>query len=204
MTRDKNIDSRKNAIITLATANDYKSIPELSKLIDKKFQTINNYFKEIDISNLIESKQFNNPTVNGIKPIKYKFKSGLENLLAVFDYLETKQYQKKLMKTDYYKSFIPEIGKIAKEDFRFTDSDYQIFEIPMLKEFYNVGIKYSPSFVYVLLKIKSDKSEFFEKISAFPPSMVLYYVLYGVLFYDAIEGIIDDEEFPKFQILGLS
>ena len=79
-----------------------------------------------------------------------------------------------------------------------------MFEIPILKEFYDVGIKYSPSFVYVLLKIKSDKSEFFEKISAFPPSMTLYYVLFGVLFYDEIEGIIDDEDFSKFQILGQS
>jgi putative cell wall-binding protein len=109
MTRDKNIDSRKNAIITLATANDYKSIPELSKLIDKKFQTINNYFKEIDISNLIESKQFNNPTVNGIKPIKYKFKSGIENLLAVFEYLETKQYPR----LKYYCTFENEYNKSA-------------------------------------------------------------------------------------------
>jgi hypothetical protein len=67
-----------------------------------------------------------------------------------------------------------------------------------------MGIQYSPSLVYVLLKIKSDKSKFFEKVSAFPPSMSLYYVLYGVLFYDAIEGIIDEEEFSKFRILGQS
>ncbi len=208
MTKFKDSEEINKIIIEMAKSNNWVSRNDLKAQTGKGIQTIKNYLQKY-ISGLIDTKDFTEKVARNKgegKTIieKYKLKSSLDDLLAIFNFIENKNDLKQLMQTDYYRSFIPEIGKKAKEDFRFTDSDYQIFEIPMLKEFYYMGIKYSPSFAYILLKTKSDISEFFEKVSAFPPSMIIYYILYGVLFYDAIEGIIDEEDFSKFQILGQS
>jgi hypothetical protein len=205
--KTKNPELRKSVIIELARANRQKSIPELSTITQIPFVTIDNILKEKDISILIDKsdKKTLISTKTGIREAyKYKLKSTPENLLAVFEYLETKQYQKKVMETDYYKSFIPYIEKKAKEDFGFTDSDYKQFESPEYKIYYDMGVKFSPSLVKLFLKIKSENSEIFKQMEKNPPHNTLYAVIFGLLFYDAIEDIIDNEEISKFQILGQS
>lgn len=203
MTGIKDKQALNNLIIELAKANDWLSRDDLRKITGKPIKTIKLYLQK-DLFNFIDTKDFielvNRNTGQGkILIEKYKLKSTPENLLAVFEYIETKKCLKKLMQTDYYKSFIPYIEKKAKEDFCFTDSDYKQFEDPRLKEYYDVGIKLSQSLVKLFLKYNSNNFESFKKIAGSQPYKLLYVVISGLLCYDIIEGMIDEEEFSKFQ-----
>jgi hypothetical protein len=79
-----------------------------------------------------------------------------------------------------------------------------MFEAPEYKLYCDVGIKSSPSLVKFFLKLNSDNSEFSMKIGNNPPHNTLYAVIFGLLCNDIIEGIIENEEFSIFQILGQS
>jgi hypothetical protein len=200
--KTKDIESRKDVIIKLAIANDYISISKLGELVNKKFQTIDNYFKEEDISNLIENKKFDHPRVIGIKPTKYKLKSDPENLLAVFDYLETKPYQKRIMQTDYYKNLIPYIDKQAREHFHFTDSDKKFYDSPDAKILTEICYNLSPSAVNLILRANVDKKDeelFRILLAEEPPSKLLIMILTGLLMADIYEKIIDEKELFRFR-----
>lgn len=207
MSKSKNIELRKEVILELAKDNDYISIPELSNLKKLPFETIDNYFKENNISNLIEYKSINKVTVTGNRLTKvYKLKPGLDNLLSVFDLLNDRFLQKELMYTDYYKNFIPYIDKKARELFNFTDSDHILYDNPDAKIMRDICFNLSPSTVNFILKVKVDKKDekFFQKLLAEePPSKLLLMALYGLLFADTLERIIPEEELIEFHFSGL-
>jgi hypothetical protein len=208
MTKRKDTIAINNSIIELAKANDWLSRDNLKERTGKPIKTIKEYLQK-DLFNFIDTKDFtelvNRNTGRGKTNIeKYKLKSAPENLLAIFDYLETKQYQKRIMQTDYYKNFIPYIDKTARELFLFKDSDNEYYDHPDSKILTDITFKLSPSAVNFILRGNVDKKneELFRILLAEePPSKLLLMIFSTLLMADVYEKIIDEKELFKFRTL---
>jgi hypothetical protein len=201
-------DTINRIIIELAKA-DWLSRDDLKQRTGKEIQTIKNYIKK-DISDLIDTKDFielvNRNTGKGKTTIeKYKLKSGLANLLAVFNYFNDKKWQKELMHTDYYKNFIPYIDERAREFFRFTDNDHLFFDNPDAKILRYVCLNFSPSTVDFILKAKVDEKNenLFQRLLAETSPGKLLVMTYGLYVVDALENIIPEEEIIELDSSGL-
>jgi hypothetical protein len=202
----KDKDKIKAMLIELAKEKNYVSRENLASEIGVSYGTIKNYAKDvhelIDIDNPKEYVQRNKG--KGLTTIeKYSLKPGLDNLLAVFDYIDDKKLQKQLMQTEYYKTLIPEIKtKITKEfqlnSYRHTKKNKLILDIVM---------SHSPNCVNFFLKVNSDMLKkaipimmgYFDRkgCSSQKPinNIILFQAMYSLFLIDCIEGITDESDY---------
>lgn len=202
MTKFKDSEAINNIIIEMAKSNNWVSRNDLIAQTGKVGPTIINYL-ENDISGLIEINNtdfFENVKRNTgtakTLVIKYKLKSGLDNLLAIFNFIEDKNDLKGLMQTDYYKALIPEIEKKCKNEFKKVKNDHKVSK--SVKTIFDIGFNCSPSFIHFVLKHDSKNIESNETLRKLIPKGLstdfLFSVCYGLIIYDNLEGTINDQD----------
>lgn len=212
MTKFKNSNAICLIILELAKANNWLSRADLKQKTGKEIQTIKNYLKN-DISHLIEAQNFiedvNRNAGKGKTNIeKYKLKPGLDNLLAVFDYLDAshyylddKQLQKELIRTDFFKNQIPEIFDKMLTDFYINKEFYsRIFKENEVNRLMKL-VFISPTAIHYLLKLKNNnvenaKKEIYEIYPGanFKGIDELVIVLFGLIFKDVIDETISPSQ----------
>lgn len=119
MTKQKDMAAINNLILEMSKVNNWLSRDDLAQKTGKSYPTIKNYVKN-EIAHLIDTQDFieyvDRNTGKGKATIeKYKLKPNLDNLLAVFNYLNDKNIIKELMKTKFYRNQIFDIqDKVLK------------------------------------------------------------------------------------------
>jgi hypothetical protein len=211
MTKKEDKEAISNLIIGLAKANNWKSREDLKEKTGKPIKTINQYLNKY-IFNLIENKGFiekrHRRTGEADTLVKkYKLKSDLDNLLAVFEYLNDRKYQKELMETDYYKSLIPKIKVKVKADFRFNRSrfDTKLFKYHKVRRVIDAALNNSPTAVNFLLKVNNDILEKAQaevqkliKDASYKRLDTFIWSLSGFTLHDMVDNIITQKDYPKF------
>jgi hypothetical protein len=168
MTKLKDSTTINSIILELAKADSWMSRDDLKQKTGKQIQTIKNYLKN-DISNLIDTEDFkeyvNRNKGKGKTAIeKYKLKSGLDNLSAVFNYIHDEKAIKLLMQTDYYKNFIPEIESKISNYIKYVPENKDVDEPITLS--------------FMLLSYATTKELFLKKILNMSPSATSYILNY--------------------------
>ncbi len=205
MTKQTDSKAITGLIIEMAKTNDWISRNELEKKIKKPQKTIISYLeKDKNISNLIEKD--NHSFFVSVKRrtgsaetviIKYRLKPGLDNLAAIFNFLNDRNLIKELMNTPFYVGLIPEIKS------KFEAGLPQNHINKQCSLFICLVIKNSPSATRFIINNKvtqnNDLKDYFNKLplnlkrTAKNPNVLLIMIVQGLLFTDIAEGIIDSD-----------
>lgn len=208
MAKKEDKEAISSLIIILAKANNWQSREDLKEKTSKPIKTISQYLHKY-IPNLIEEKGFiekrHRRTGEADTLVKkYKLKNGLDNLLAVFDYLDNKKYQKEILQTVYFMSLIPDIETKIKS-FTKQPGINKHLKAVLRKTSY-----YSPSAVEFLIKLNKES---LRKIESSAPTIIqkkvsksafLIEALKGLYYADVVTGNITDLEINQFVTSALS